>query len=245
MPVLARRRSYAEAVEGRRRLGRRIAFFLLFFVSFEMVTSLFLAAYSTESSGMAPTILPGELLLATPLAYGPKTVFGKMSWRSGPQRGDVVVAEPPYAEEPGFLGTIVDSFVRFVTFQRLSLNRGSDPGASGPAMLRVIGLPGDTVLMEDFVYKVKPAGADHFLTEFEFSDRPYDISRAELPEGWRVELPASGRMEMRYLGEDEYFVDGDSRGAVAGSRLWGTISKDRLYGKILLRYWPFKRFGAP
>jgi len=245
MPVNARRRSYAEAVEGRRRLGRRLGFFLLFFLVFEILTGIFLSAYSTDSACMAPTLLPGERVLSSPLAYGPRTLFGKISLSARPERGDVVVADPPYTRETGFFAKIAEAFVRFVTFQRVSIFRGQDPRDSGPAVMRVIAVPGDVVLMEDFVYKVKPAGTDHFLTEFELSSRPYDISRTDLPEGWKVELPASGSMEMRYLEEDEYFIDGDARGAATGSRLWGPVSKTRLLGKVLLRYWPLKRFGAP
>jgi signal peptidase I len=246
MPVLARRRSYAEAVEGRRRLGRRVLFFLLFFLCFEILSGLFLAAYRAGSATMAPTILPGELLLATPLAYGPRTIFGKIPWSSLPERGDIVLADPPYAREKGFGSIIADSFVRFVTFQRISsYGKADDPTRAGAMIMRIIALPGDTLAMEDSVYKVKPAESSHFLTEFELSSERYDISRSPLPEGWKDSLPASGSMEERILGPDEYFLDGDSRSAASGSRLWGPVSKDRLLGKVVLRYWPFKRFGAP
>ena len=245
MSVFARRMSYAEAVEGRRRVGRRIAFFLLFFLCFEAVSSLFITAYRSGSSSMAPTIEEDEYLLATPLAYGPRTIFGKLPWSSAPSRGDIVVADPPYARGDGFWGGMAESLLRFVSFQRLSIHRGDDPTLAGPRILRVIALPGDRVMMEDFVYKVLPAGSEHYLTEFELSPQRYDISRSAPPAGWTEGLPGSGSMESRLLGPKEYFVDGDSRGALGGSRLWGPIGKEQFLGKVLLRYWPFKRFGAP
>jgi signal peptidase I len=244
MPIFARRRSYAEAFEERRRFGKAFVVFLLFFLCFETVTSLFLVAYSAGSSSMSPTILPSDLVLAAPIAYGPRTIFGKLPGTSRPERGDIVVADPPYAVAPGFFGTIADSFVRFITFQRLSLYEDADPTRQGAVIERVIGVPGDTILMEDFVYKVRPASSPHFLTEFELSTRRYDIAKEALPEGWLDDMPASGSMPPRVLGADEYFLAGDSRSAAGGSRLWGPVKRDRLLGKVLLRYWPFKRFGA-
>jgi len=227
------------------RLGRRIAFFILFFLCYETMQSIFLSSYSTDSVCMSPTLLRGDRLLATSLAYGPRTVFGKITWSRLPDRGDIVIVDPPYSRGRGFLASVADSLIRFVTFQRVSLFAGDDPQDSGPLIQRVIGLPGDVVLMEDSVYKIRQSGSEHFLTEFELSRRPYDISRSEAPELWKLEYPASGRMEMRYLAADEFFIDSDDRSAVSGSRLWGPVSKDRLLAKALFRYWPFTRFGAP
>jgi len=244
MPIFSRRRSYAEAFEERRRFGKVALLVLLFFLCFETVTTLFLAAYSAGSSAMAPTILPGDVVLAAPIAYGARTIFGKLPGTSHPERGDLVVADPPYVVTPGFFGRIADSFVRFVTFQRLSIYDSDDPIRQGATFQRVIGVPGDTVLMEDFVYKVKPAGSQHFLTEFELSARRYDIAKESLPEGWKDDMPGSGAMVPRLLGADEYFLAGDSRSASEGSRLWGPVKRDRILAKALLRYWPFKRFGA-
>jgi signal peptidase I len=243
--MLSRRKSYTEAVQGRRRLARRLGVLLVVFVSYELVSSLFLSSFAMTSAAMSPTILPGDRFIATPLGFGPSTIFGKLPGISRPERGDIVVVEPSYARRIGFWERLLDSFVRFVSLQLLSPARGGPDGVlSAPSLQRVIGLPGDTIRMDDFVFKVKPAGSDQFLTEFELSSRPYDISQEPAPASWRDDLPGSGHMELRVLGNDEYFLAGDARSSSGDSRLWGPISLDRFRSKALLRYWPPKSFGA-
>jgi signal peptidase I len=246
MAILSRRRSFAQAVEGRRRLGRRLAAVLAIFLSFEAVSAFFLTAYSAGSSSMAPTILPGDRLLAFPMAFGPRTVFGKLPGISKPERGDLAVVDPPFAAEGGFWERLGDSIVRFATFQLASLD-GSRSGraTSGPMIQRVIGLPGDVVEMRDFVFKVKPAGSSAALTEFELSRYGYDISKEALPEDWSPALPGSGDMSPVTLGKDEYFVAGDARSASSDSRLWGPVRLERFRARIVMRYWPFERLGPP
>jgi signal peptidase I len=245
MPILSHRKSYAETVEGRRRFLSRLKVLLLFFVAFCFVSGLLVGAFSVSSEAMKPGLQPGDLVLGSPLAYGPLTVFGKPPAPTRPDRGDLVLVDPPYAARPGFWASLADSFVRFVSFQRLSLK---DPESAevlkGPFIERVIALPGDEVRMDDFVFKVRPAGTEHFLTEFELSDSRYDITKGSLPEGWSEADPLSGTMPPRILGKDEYFVAGDNREAASDSRLWGPLGIARFRARIFLRYWPFSRFGG-
>jgi len=246
MAPLSRRRSFAEAVEGRRKLGRRLAAVLAVFISFELVSALFLTAYSAGSASMSPTILPGERLLATPLAFGPHTLFGKLPGVSKPERGDIAIIDLPFAPERGFWTRLADSLVRFFTLQILSIDGSrADRTMSGPSVQRVIGLPGDVVEMRDFVFMVRPAGSGAFLTEFELSANEYDIAFDPPPRDWSSALPLSGNMAPVALGPGEYFVAGDDRSASGDSRLWGPVGLDRFRARVLLRYWPLERLGAP
>jgi signal peptidase I len=246
MSLLSRRRSFAEAVEGRRRLGRRLAALFAVFLSFELVSAFFLTAYSAGSSSMAPTILPGDRLLAFPLAFGPRTLLGRLPGVSRPVRGDLAIVDPPFTPDRGFWKMIGDAALRFITLQILSLDgsRG-DRALIGPSAQRVIGLPGDIVEMRDYVFMVRPSGADAALTEFELSASGYDISKRALPEDWSAALPGSGDMAPVTLGKDEYFVAGDARSASSDSRLWGPVKAERFRSRIALRYWPLARFGRP
>jgi signal peptidase I len=243
--VIGKRRSYAEAVQERRKFGRGLGILFILFVCFELVSGIFFSAYSMKSEAMSPTLVPGQRLIAMPLLYGPRTPFGKLPGIVRPDRGDIVVAEPGFMRPSGFWPMFADAIVRFVTFQLVSPSRGGPDGIlSAPALLRVVGVPGDEIKMDDFVFKVKAEGSDQFLTEFELSTKRYDISHEDPPESWDEALPGSGHMDVRKLGKGEYFLAGDARSSSSDSRLWGPIHVDRFIAKALLRYWPPKVFGA-
>ena len=42
---------------------------------------------------------------------------------------------------------------------------------------------------------------------------------------------------------DHYWVMGDNRGNSKDSRVFGTIAKDKIVGRVFIRIWPFTRFG--
>jgi signal peptidase I len=246
MSILTNRKSYAETVEGRRRFLSRLGVLLLVFFAFEFVAGIFVCAFSVSSRAMDPTITAGDRVLACPLVYGPFTVFGKLPALARPTRGDIVIVDPPYAPRSSFWASFADAFVRFITLQQVSpVARGQGAAQNGPFVERVIALPGDSVEMDDFVFKVKSAGSEHFLTEFELSSLRYDISKPAQPEGWTDSFPLSGSMPEMKLGKDEYFLASDNRGASSDSRLWGPEGIERFRAKVFLRYWPFSRFGSP
>lgn len=240
---LGKRRSYTETVEGRHRLLSRLLLVLLVYLAVSLSSSLLLGSWAIGSASMAPTLQPGDRVLATPLLFGPRTLFGKLPAPARPSRGDIVIVEPPYAEPPGFLPALGDSLLRFFTAQRVSLLAHGP--LAGPGIERVIGVPGDTVMMEGHVFKVRPADREFFLTEFELSASDYDIAKPALPEGWKPSFPLSGTMAPIQLGRNEYFVAGDDRGSSADSRSWGPVRIERFRAKVLLRYWPLRHAGAP
>ncbi len=91
---------------------------------------------------------------------------------------------------------------------------------------RIIGLPGETVEINNGVVKIynveNPSGI--VLDE-----------SAYLPKGRITE----GNMKVS-LKEDQYFVLGDNRGASSDSRVFGPITKDKVVGKVLIRLYPFQ-----
>jgi len=96
---------------------------------------------------------------------------------------------------------------------------------------RVIGLPGDTVLL---------SGPDPTIT----------IIDAAHPAGFPLNEPYidpnnyGGITDMRYtLGPDQYFVMGDNRKVSADSRTWGILPRADIVGRVLLRLYPFNQLG--
>lgn len=88
---------------------------------------------------------------------------------------------------------------------------------------RVIGLPGETVIIEDgtvtIVNDADPEGRT--LNEPYIEDEP----------------ETSGRL-VTELGPNEYFVLGDNRSASSDSRKWGALPREFIVGKTMLRLLP-------
>ena len=91
---------------------------------------------------------------------------------------------------------------------------------------RVIGLPGETVLIKDGKIYIDGEILDEHFCEEDIND--------------------PGRaIEPVTLGEDEYFVMGDNRNHSSDSRYEdvGNIKKSDLTGRAWVRIFPFKKFG--
>ena len=93
---------------------------------------------------------------------------------------------------------------------------------------RVIGLPGETVIISDGqVYIIDTDGVEHCLEE------PY------LKEPMRKNYFESG-----IIPENNYFVMGDNRNISSDSRSWGFLDGDLIYARAWLVYWPFDRLST-
>jgi len=93
---------------------------------------------------------------------------------------------------------------------------------------RVIGVPGDTVVIENstvtIINEANPEGI--------VLDEPYIRS-----------MRSTGKME-ETLGEREYFVMGDNRDESSDSRMWGVLQEERIIGRAFLRLFPFSTVGV-
>lgn len=87
---------------------------------------------------------------------------------------------------------------------------------------RVIGLPGDTITIEEATVTItNEANPDGVIL-----DEPYVNSmQAEAP---RTEV----------MGPREYFVMGDNRDQSSDSRVWGVLQEERIIGRAWLRLFP-------
>jgi len=126
----------------------------------------------------------------------------KLTYRvRDPHRGEVVIVWPPK--------------------DRMS--------SKNPYIKRVVGLPGETVKIEDGQVYIKTKDGSEFR-----------LLSEEMP-GVSVtpECRNDGQWEIQ---KGQYFVLGDNRDESSDSSVWGTVPRKNFIGKTWLRYWPLSRF---
>ena len=96
-------------------------------------------------------------------------------------------------------------------------------GADENLVKRVVGLPGETIAMEGGVAS---------------------INGAPLRENYLKTQPEPQSIAPFRLGAGEYFVMGDNRNNSSDSRENGPVPEDRIRGRVLMKLWPFPRFGS-
>ncbi len=88
---------------------------------------------------------------------------------------------------------------------------------------RIIGLPGETVKIENGKVAVFNQEGENFLEETNY------LSSFVFTPG-TIQTTLAG---------NEYFVLGDNRVASADSRRWGSLPREDIIGRVFLRAWPF------
>lgn len=146
--------------------------------------------FKIPSSSMEPTLhcaKPGEWCEAD---FDDRVIANRLAYRySSPTRGQIVVFEAP-ARACGVGGTFVK---------------------------RLIGLPGETVELQDGQLSVdgKPLREPYVAPGL----RGHDRGRWRVPRG-------------------RYFFLGDDRAHSCDSRMWGSVPRSSLIGPVLVTYWP-------
>ena len=90
---------------------------------------------------------------------------------------------------------------------------------------RIIGLPGETVQVQDGQVVVFREGERVQLDEKSYAS-------SDTPGSIQITLP-----------ENEYFVMGDNRHYSSDSRSWGTLHKDLIIGRVFVRVFPLSAFA--
>ena len=242
MPAKWHKYSYTAQREERKTFILILTFLFVLLVLFTLIHNHAVTMYRIQAETMDPTLLPEDRVISTPL-YSTQPVEKKgVSMLIPARRGDLVVISPANTDQPGRIGRIIRPLVSFITFQRIIPFSSQDTPGKKPVIRRLLGFPGDTLYLEAGILHIKPAESSHYLTEFELVDRNYELQLDPLPDNWDSDLPFSYSFPEITLAADEYFVLCDNRIQAGDSRIWGPTGRDRIIGKVLVRYWPFSRF---
>ena len=152
------------------------------------------------SGSMLPTLQIGDRLIVEKVSY----------YFTDPDRGEIVVFYPPLPGQAEL--TSQQRFMRWLGFTTESAY-----------IKRVIGLPGETVMVSNGVVYIN----DKPLTEDYIQAPPYsDMAPITVP-------------------SDAYFMMGDNRNNSRDSRVWGTLPRKNVIGRTFLRFWPLSTLGSP
>ena len=225
------RQLYEYSYEMRKQRKRKILFFIIyFFVIYFLVNIIFaflIFPVKQVSTSMVPDFPENSISFVTPLNVTMN-------------RGDVVLLNNKVTDSINVFEKIWHNISLFFTAQQYDSYTNKDYPDTNNQIRRIVGLPGDQIYMTDYVLYIKPKGEKHFLTEFELSKKAYNLTFVTPPAGWNGSVGVKGSFDPITLGNDEYFVLGDNRIAVSDSRLWGSISRKDIKGKILVKYFPIK-----
>ena len=174
-------------------------------VAFLIVAFVF-RSYEVDGPSMSPTLANDDKLIIWKL---PRTWADITGHDYIPKRGDIIV----------FTETGLARFGQQNTKQLIK---------------RVIGLPGDTVVISNGDYiiynKQHPHGFDPDQT------LAYGKSTA-------IPYTAAGAKTKYVLGPDQLFVSGDNRPDSLDSRDFGPINADQIVGQLVMRVYPLSNFS--
>lgn len=183
---------------GWRELASTIGILLTALVVALLVIAFVFRSYQVDGPSMQNTLQNDDKLIIWKV---PRTWASITGHAYIPQRGDIIV------------------------FNESGLSQFNDTQDSKQLIKRVIGLPGDHLIIKNGAYvvynKAHPQGFEPDKT---------------LPYGQNI--PVTGGSTDVTLGQDQVFVSGDNRPDSLDSRNFGPINASQIVGKLVLRVFP-------
>lgn len=197
-----------------------------------VIRSFIFEPVMVDGQSMMDTLLDREIMIVTKFDYN--TMYLSVPFFGCPNGQECTCPKYPLFGNPKRFDVVVCRYP----------NRGDINFVK-----RVIGLPGDTVRLENGYISIKAPGE----TEYTRYEEPY-INESYRSGGLNVSLPyVQFYYQSHYqLNEDgsftvpegEYFVIGDHRNNSNDSRIQGPITRDMIVGKVAAVVWPLNRFRS-
>ncbi|TAH34238.1 signal peptidase I [Candidatus Saccharibacteria bacterium] len=168
-----------------------------------LLTMFVFQSYQVDGPSMQETLHNNDRLIVWKL---PRTWARITGHQYVPKRGDIII------------------------FSQSNLSQYGDAADSKQLVKRVIGLPGDHVVVKDGVITV-------YNKEHPNGFQP----DATLPYGKDGAIPTTSDNVDVTLKDDQLFVSGDNRSNSLDSRIFGPISTDQVIGKLVVRILPLSQ----
>jgi len=206
-----------------------LTFIVLIIFIINVIMTYVLYPVRQNSVSMNPDVPEQSLIMVSPLM-------------KNYDRGDIVLVESRMQKKQKRFEKFLSNICSFFTACQISFTENENlPGTKG-SLRRIVGIPGDTIYMRDYVLYIKPAGQKLFLTEFELAPKAYNVTFFTAPAGWDSSIGVKGSFDEITLDDNQYFVLGDNRKSTDDSRFWGPVTSSNIEGKALICYFPFNKF---
>ncbi len=187
-----------------------------------VLTSLLVQAFRIPSGSMENTLLVGDFLFVNKALYG--------------------------AELP-IVGTRLPAFREPRREEIVVFDSVEDPGIS--VVKRIVGVPGDTIAMED---NVLIRNGERIEEEFAVRGSSGD-PRDPRMRSWQTKYLTDNQDRRSYrptlknwgplvVPPDSFLVMGDNRDNSYDGRYWGFLGRDRIRGKPLFVYYSYDKHGV-
>ena len=212
---------------------------LFIFILINLILHWIIFPVKVGKSAMNPEFSDNSLVFVAPCNFEKPLFFQKYDIA----RGNVVYFDAEEVNQVSLFKSGLKNFTDFFTARKISVFETENTITEKPTLRRVVGLPGDTLYIKDYVAYVKPKGSLHFLTEYELTDKMYETI-IQINESINPLIGVPRDMEQITLGENEYFLLADNRVSSVDSRLYGPVNVSEIKGKAILRFYPFSSFDA-
>ncbi len=223
------------------KITKTIKIVIIFFLVYQFLSVFIVSSFIVKTSAMEPGILKGQRILSAPIISGATlNLFNiEIPGFKEPVRGDIILVRPGNADKLAWYILLLDPVVRFFTLQKKSLDPNKGQNWNNQlSVKRIIGIPGDTVLMTDYKFLIKPKGQSRYILEEKIIKKDYIISIPDNVAGMKQSFPFSGTMTEIKLNKNQYIVANDNRSISYDSRIYGPISGKNILGPVFLSYMP-------
>ncbi|MCL2792375.1 MAG: signal peptidase I [Spirochaetaceae bacterium] len=223
-----------------------VKFFLIAIILYELITGLFITTVNVNSNSMSPLLHKDNRMLIFKPAYRQHILNNRFTLPGigRPNRGDIVIYHKNFARDYPWYLKPVNSVINFFTLQKRELGTRHGYG-SRVNISRIVGIPGDTIIIRNNVAHIMPGGRNNFVTEFELTQNKYDINISSFPANWdRENNPFSLGGDEIKIGDGYYFIMGDNRELYFDSRSSGLVPVQSIKGRVILRYWPLRMINV-
>ena len=193
---------------------------LIGFVIFVVIRTFLIQTFTIISGSMEDTLLIGDFLVLSKSAYGATIPYTdvRLPGYSEPKRNDIVVFRSHH-QEP-----------------QIDLVK------------RLVGMPGDTLSMQDGVLLLngRPAAepyVKHTDVGYDGGDPGMEWQKSHLVDSVRAEpyYPTRDNWGPVVVPEGSYFMMGDNREQSLDSRYWGFVPRSDMMGRAVALYFSYDR----